>query len=251
MASYCGTTDCLLLCGQWTAMAGTDAAAIITEASAMTDALLGDFDLSPPQPLAPGGTAYDYYIRRTASNLAIWLVAESLYRPQYEVGVPTWWDQYRSNADEILSGLREGRHTLGSAVAVWERGIAPAVPAANGTITAPPYGGCLSNSDIIGDYYLDDTLPRTYIVQLDGAGTDINGQTWKWQYKGGTAWEQETLSPPIFEYAQLSYGVRITFDPTATGTALESGQRWEIRCQPSRAGNYKGGGVRSWSRVRG
>ena len=248
MASYCGTTDCRLLCQGWTDMAGTDAGAIITEASAMTDALLGDFSLSPPQPLSTGGTVYDYYIRRATSHLAVWLSAEALYRSQYEAGIPAWWDVHQGSALSILEGLRTGAHVMGSAVSVYERGIGPAVPATNGTISAPPMYGIRSNSEAVGDYYLDDTIPRGFIVQLDGTGTDVYSQSIKWQYEGGSEWEEENVDLRPLEWQTLAYGVMFTADPSAFGTAAATGQRWIIKATPSRARNYPGRGLRSWDR---
>jgi hypothetical protein len=250
MASYCGTTDCRLICNEWTNMAGTDAAAIIAEASAMTDACLGDFDISPPQPLSFGGTVYDYYIRNATSKLSCWLAAESLYRGQLEVGAEAWWDRYRTEALETFEGLRTGRHTLGSRPNVYERGIGPAIPALNGTITAP-YNGCLSNSHVTGDYYQSDSVARTFVVQLDGEGSTAFQQTFRWQYRNGTAWENEALPLQPLQWTALAWGVSVTFDPAVCGTELAVGQRWEIACTPSRGRNYPGPGLRGWSRVRG
>lgn len=253
MASYCGTTDCLLLCTGWTDMAGTgtDATAIIAEASAMTDAYCGDFTLSPPQPLTTGGTTYDYWIRKATSHLAVWLAAEGLYRSQYEAGVPAWWDVHQERAMSIFEGLQSGKHVTGSGVSVYERGIGPAVPAANGTISAPPMGAVLSNSDVVDAYYTDDTFPRSYIVQLDGTGTDVFHQSFKWMYRGGSAWEEESVEFTPMEWQVLSYGVSLTADPACGGTALAAGQQWIIACTPSRQRNYKGRGLTSWSRKRG
>lgn len=253
MASYCGSNDCLLICAHWTNMAGTgtDASAIIAEASAMTDAYLGDFSLSPPQPLTTGGTVYDYFIRRSTAQLAVWLAAESLYRNQYEAGVPAWWDSYQGSALATFEGLRSGAHTLSNSTAVWERGIGPAVPTANGTITAPPMNGLRSNSEVVGDFYLDDTFPRGYIVELDGTGTDCFDQTYRWMYSGGSAWEEEDVELRPMEWQTLSYGVMITADPAQMGTALATGKRWTINATPSRQRNYKGRGLVTRSRKRG
>lgn len=246
MASYCGTTDCLMIFAGWTTTAGTDAAAIITEASAMTDAYLGDFDLSPPQPLAQGGTVYDYWIRKATAHIAVWLTNEALYRSQYEAGVPAWWDTHQDRAMSIFEGLRSGAHTMGSGVAVWERGIGPAVP--SGTA---PYGALLSNCEVTTDYYTDDTVRRVYTVQLDSTGTDAYSQTIRWKYSGGTAWEQEDVQVEPFCWTALSYGVAVTFDPSTCGTILEEGLTWTIEANPSRQRNYKGRGLTSWSRKRG
>lgn len=227
-------------------MAGTDASAIITEASAMVDAYLGDFSMSPPVPLSTSGTVYDYYIRRSTAHLAVWLAAEGLYRAQYEAGIPAWWDTHKDSAEAIFAGLRSGKHVQGSSVSVWERGIAPAV--AQGTA---PVGGIVSNHAVISDYYTDDYVSRTFVVQLDGSGTDIFNQTFKWQYLGGSAWEQSTQE--IYadgRWSDLEYGVRITADPRMTGTALASGMKWYIECNPSRGRNYKTGGLSVWTRKR-
>lgn len=250
MASYCGTGDCRLICSNWTDMAGTDASAIISEASAMTDAYLGDFQLSPPQPLTTGGTVYDYYIRRATTHLAVWLAAEGLYRAQYEAGAPAWWDVHQGSALSIFDGLRTGAHTLAAGAAVWERGIGPAVPAVNGTITAPPMNGIRSNNEIVGDYYTDENVPRTFIIELDGTGTDAWTATYRWQYKGGTAWEDETQLFQPLEWQSLAYGVSITADPAAMGTSLVVGQRWTIEAKPSRPKGARSRGIVSWTRRR-
>lgn len=251
MAVYCGTNDCAMICAGWGSMAGTSADAIIAEASAMLDALLNDFSISPPPPLTAGGTAYDYYLRRATALLANWLAAESLYRYEHEPGADTWWSGYRAEAEGIIADIREGKRTLTPAVSQWERGIGPAVPTVHGTIAAPPLGGCISNSDIVGEYYTDDAYPRTAVIELDGTGTNIWTQTWRWGWYGGTGWEDESIPPSPGTWHDLGYGLRITFDPARTGDALVAGQRWTVACNPSRARGYKGPGLRSFVRKRG
>lgn len=252
MASYCGTTDCILLFNEWPNVAGTLADAIIAEASAMTDASLGGFAQAPPLPLTAGGTVYDHYIRHATANYAIWLACDGIHRHQYEAsGEPIWWDIYLARAREIFDGLQAGRYVMGSSTAIWERGIGPAVPRTNGTIAAAPPLVLVSNHENPSAYYTDDTISRTYLIELEGTGSSIHdGQTYRWQYLGGTAWEQTGQTPRVDEWVPLSYGVAIRWDQRVSGT-LGSAMQWTIDCNPSRGRNYPGRGLKVWFTSRG
>ena len=84
MAIYCSDEDCRLIYADWGSLSGTDGTAIRTEASAMFDAFLGDFAMSPPLPSS--GTNYDYYVRKATCNLAVWLALRVYHGSSLLVG---------------------------------------------------------------------------------------------------------------------------------------------------------------------
>jgi hypothetical protein len=246
MATYCGTADCILVSRDWTALTldGTTSYAsdYITAASEWADARIADWR-GPVPPLSSGGTVYDYWLKRATANYAVYMAYDSVMRDKYEAGTDPYWTTYRTTAEKIMDDLRERVSSMTDDTATWERGIAPARGVVNGTITAPYAGIMVSNAEYGGIY--TGNVARTYLVRLDGSGTTIHGQTFAWQYKGGTAWEQSGVTIHPDQWHGLSSGVMACW-PTQANAAVAVGQTWEIPCFPARGGNYGGKGLRSW-----
>ena len=249
MATYCGTADCVLVSRDWTALTGTDASDYLAKASERIDAEVNDWR-EPVAPLSSGGSTYDFWIKEACANMAVYYAYDSVMRDKYEATETPYWQRYEDRALHILGSLRANYSTMTEDTSLWERGIAPAIGVANGTVSAPYAGVCISNYDRPGAVYTaNDDMPRTFLIELDGSGTSIYAQTYRWKYKGGTAWEYEdqSITPDSWHY--LYYGVAVSW-PSEADADVETGMRWEVSCYPARGG-YKGRGVRSWSMVRG
>lgn len=250
--TYCGTADCILVSRDWTDLttSGTVSYAsdYIAAASDWVDAVVGDWH-EPVSPLTAGGTVYDYWTRMAAARYAVWMAYDSVMRDKYEAGTDPYWAGYRTEALAIMGSLRDARSALRADPAQWERGIAPASAVANGTVSAAFVGVMISNHET-GQYTADDAIPRTFLIQLDGTGTDVFHQTYKWQYKGGTAWEQSTQTIQPDTWHHLTYGVAVGW-PSQAGGTVAAGQRWEVACYPCRGGNYRKGGAAEWDFVIG
>ena len=189
MADYCGTADCLLLSRDWTDLTldGTlnYAADIITAASAWVTSEVNDWRTAV-NPLTSGGTLYDYHIQQASANRACFIAYDSVMRDKYEVDETPYWYSFKNESEKIMTNLRDAHSTMTEDTSIWERGIAPAVGVANGTVSAPYTGILISNANVTsGIYTADDNIPRTAVVELDGAGTVINDQTYKWKWLGG------------------------------------------------------------------
>ena len=244
--TYCGTSDCILVSRDWTDLTldGTTSYAsdYINGASEWVTAEVNDWR-SAVNPLTSGGTTYDYWIKRAAANYAVWMAYDSVMRDKYEAGEDPYWSTFKTTAETIMEDLRKRHSTLTEDTSQWERGIAPAVGVANGTVDAPYTGIMISNSQHGGVY--TGSIERTLQVVLDGTGTTIFDQTFAWKFKGGTAYEQEgyTIQPDLWH--GLGYGVAVSF-LTQADTDVEAGQTWEIPCYPARGGNMGGAGLQSW-----
>ena len=248
MADYCGTADCLLISRDWSDLTldGTTnyAGDIITAASEWVDAIINDWHCAV-NPLTSGGTLYDYWVEQATANRAVYVAYDSVMRDKDTEESP-YWDAYKVAADTIMGSLRAAHSTMSEDTSIWERGIAPALGVANGTVTAPYTGVMLSNARIAsGVYTADDEIPRTFVVELDGTGTVVDDQTYRWMYKGGTSWEEEDNNITINQWESLTYGVRICF-PSQANAAVETGEQWEVACFPARGGNFHKSGFQSW-----
>lgn len=249
MADYCGTADCLLISRDWSTLTldGTTnyAGDIITAASAWVDAEVNDWRTAV-SPLTTSGTLYDYWIQQAVANRACFIAYDSVMRDKYEVGEEPYWFSFKNESEAIMKNLRDAHSVMTEDTAIWERGIAPAIGVANGTVTAPYVGIMMSNADVTsGIYTADDNIPRTFVVELDGTGTVIGDQTYKWKYLGGTDWEYEDQSITVDSWAGLSYGVSICF-PSQADSVVAVEQQWNVQCFPARGGNYNTGGLTSW-----
>ena len=249
--SYCGTADCILVSRDWTDLttSGTTSYAddYITDASAWADAEVNDWH-GPVNPLTSGGSTYDYWIRKAVANRAVWMAYDSVMRDKYEVVDEGYWNSYRDTAQTIMDNLRKRHSVMTEDTSTWERGIAPAEGVANGTVTAPYVGVMISNAEHSGVY--TGEMPRTYTVELDGTGTSIYGQSFRWKPKGGTAWTQEGVSIQPDTWHGLEGGVSVSW-LTQANEAVAVEQMWEVACFPARGGNYKTSGLNSWSMVIG
>ena len=249
MADYCGTADCLLLSRDWTELTldGTTnyAGDIITAASAWVTAEINDWH-SAVNPLTSGGTLYDYRIQQASANRAVFIAYDSVMRDKYEVGETPYWYSFKDESEKIMSDLKDAHSVMTEDPSIWERGIAPAVGVANGPVTAPYAGILISNAEVTsGIYTANDNIPRTAVVELDGSGTVINDQTYKWKWLGGTAWEATKQSITVDGWHGIAYGVAVCF-PSEANSAVAVEQQWNIPCYPARGGNYNTGGLSSW-----
>lgn len=249
MADYCGTADCLLLARDWSDLTldGTTnyASDIITAASEWVTAEINDWHCAI-NPLVSGGTEYDYRIKQATANRACFIAYDSVMRDKYEVDETPYWYSFKTESEKIMADLRKAHSTMTEDTSIWERGIAPAVGVANGTVGAPYTGIMISNANVTsGIYTADDNIPRTFVVELDGTGTIINSQTYKWKYLGGTAWVHETQSITVDSWAYLEYGVEICF-PSQANADVAVEQQWQIPCYPARGGNYNADGLTGW-----
>ena len=250
MADYCGTADCLLLSRDWSDLTLDDtvnnAGDIITAASAWVDAEINDWRVAV-SPLTSGGTLYDYRIQQATANRACFIAYDSVMRDKYEVGETPYWYSFKNESEKIMEDLREAYSTMTEDASIWERGIAPAVGVANGTVGAPYVGIMISNADVTsGVYTADDNIPRTYVVELDGTGTSVYGQTFKYKVLGGTEWLQEDITILPNQWHGLRNGVSVCF-PSSANAAVAVEMQWNISCYPARGGNYNADGLSSWS----
>jgi hypothetical protein len=234
MADYCGTADCLLLSRDWTDLTldGTTnyAGDIITAASAWVTAEVNDWRTAV-SPLSDGGTLYDYHIQQAAANRACFIAYDSVMRDKYEVEETPYWYSFKNESERIMTNLRDAYSVMTEDTSVWERGIAPAVGVANGTVSAPYTGIMISNAEVTsGIYTANDNIPRTIVIELDGTGTVINDQTYKWMYLGGTAWEATAQSITVDGWHSVIYGVEICFPSQAdSAVAVEQRSSWDMQ----------------------
>ena len=225
MPDYHGTNDCINLYEDYSSYAaGTVASALITESSRWLTAEVNNFH-EAPIPLS-GGT-YSYYVVRASALENIYLAIGRRSDDMHEE-VEGWWYKYHVRAMDIVDRMRAGKISLEADVSPWERGIGPIEPKANGTITAPDDGMAESNAAIEGAYYTGHDMPRTFVVELDGEGSTIAGQTFKWKYLHGSKWEDETIDCS-WDWTGLDYGVNIRFVDSGT---FAVGQQWEIPTNP-------------------
>lgn len=252
MASYCGTSDCRFVWQDFSTSTGTEGTDIIAEASAQVDAFLGNHHMSPPAPVS--GTSYDWYIKKATALYACWIAADRKLFPKNQALDNAWWNQWLVRADAIMDGIRTGSLVMANSTAIWERGICPAIPAAgsgtsSGSQTAP-FGICFSNCEVVTDYFLNDSQPVTIVVQLDGAGTSLDTQTFRWGYQQDGGWEQSGLPCDWCGYTYTAYGIGVRFEKLA-GTDLANGWTWTVTGNPSRQRNYPGQGLTCWTLDRG
>ena len=157
-----------------------------------------------------------------------------------------------------MEGVRTGSLVMSADVAPWERGIGPTIGTTGGGTAAgsqtAPEGVCFSNCEVPADFYDDDCVPRTAVVQLDGAGTDVDNQTFKWgwlqEVQTANTWQASGPQCSWDAFYYLSYGIAVRFENLA-GTNLANGWRWHIHCQPSRQRNFRSRGASSWFWSRG
>jgi len=193
-------------------------------------ARLNDFQMSPPAPDPAAGT-YDFYVRDAVSLMAIYMCADGYLRRQTEMEADNWWEPYKARAEDTVDKLRSGDYRLSYQTSIWEHGISPAIPTANGTIAAPPVNVCSTNNGISGAAFTGYSA-MTAIIELDGTGTDAQNQTFRWRFdESDVDWEAETiaLDPPFWH--GIGYGLKIYFRNPETGT-LENGMKWKIRLNP-------------------
>ena len=229
--SLCGTLDLKRNYLDYGTLFDGEESFYIGQAEQWFLAQLNNFDLTPPNPDPAAGT-YDFFVRDPVSLMAIYLCAGGYLRRETAIQEDNWWDNYRVRAQEYIDKLRAGEYRLSYQTSIWEHGISPAIPTANGTIAAPAANIMQTNYNIDGNGYSGRT-PRTCIVELDGTGTTVQDQTfrWKWDDTADDDWEAETVDcdPPYWN--AISYGLSIYFRNPETGT-VENGMKWKIRLNP-------------------
>ena len=231
MSDYCGTADLQAVYPAYQSLMGTAAADgypfYITRASQWLDSRLNSFALTPPPPDPAAGT-YDLFLRECVANYAVWLAADGILSEQQEQGEDAWWSKFLDRAQGVIEGLRDGEYRQRWETSMWERGIGPAMPRVNGTIAAPPVRVCSSNHLITGESYEGD-MDRDIIIELDGTGSTISTQTYRWKERSGTAWEYSAQSCASGTWSALWYGVYIHWQEPESGT-VETGMQWLIPC---------------------
>jgi len=222
---YHGTNDCINIFEDYSSYAdGTTAAALVTESSRFLTAEINNFHKAP-LPLS-GGT-YSYYVVRASALENVYLSISRRNSDQHEEEIG-WWNKYHVMSMDIIDRMRSNKISLEADVSPWERGIGPIEEKANGTVSAPDLGMAESNSAIEGAYYTGHDMPRTFVVQLDGVGSTIATQSFKWKYLHGSAWEDETIDCS-WDWTGLEYGVNVRFIDSGTFAAE---QQWEIPSNP-------------------
>lgn len=226
MPSFCSYTDASMIYEDFTTMVGTgtDCTNIIAAASDWVNAILLDFYGTV---FYESGTIYPYWIKQATALKSVY-IAFSRRQDQAQTTNTGFWTKYEDEALKILQDLRDGSHNLSSQeTAPWERGITPAKGVLNGSVVAPAYGAMFSNFDVPGLYYTGE-YPRVYVVELDGTGSTIAEQTFRWKYKYGSEWEAEKQALS-WEWVNLSGNVAIRFEDSIT---FAVGQMWEVACTP-------------------
>ena len=237
MPKYCTVEDAVVFYEDFASLVGTGADAIITAASDWVQATLLD---SHGPVFAESGTTYPFWIRKAAALESVYLGLKRRME-QGQTSSSGFWNKFHEDAEEILRGVADGKHVIQvHDTAEWERGIAPAVGVDNGTVTAPVYGLCFSNSEVPNQWFLGD-YPRTFVVEIDGTGSKISTQTFRWQYKHDEGWVEEGV-PLSKSWTPLALGAYIRFVDAAPFVA---GMRWEIACHPNQGRASHGPGAKS------
>jgi len=241
MPNYCTLTDVSVFYEDFGSLTGTLGTSIIESASDWVQATLLD---SYGQVFADSGTNYPFWIKKAAALESIYLgLARRM--DQGQTSSTGFWTKYHDEAVAILSGIKDGNHVIQSQdTAEWERGIAPAYGTANGTIAAPGYGYCFSNAEVPSQWFTGD-YPTVFVIEIDGAGSKISQQTFKWQYKYGSAWEEETIALSN-SWTYLSAGAYVRWVDFGT---YATGMRWEIPCHPNQGRAAKGNGIKSYEMI--
>lgn len=241
MPSYCTTTDVSVFYEDFGSLTGTLGTTIIAAASDWVQATLLDMY---GQVFAESGTTYPFWVKKATALESIYLGLKRRME-QGQTSSTGFWTKYHDEAVEILKGISDGKHVLQAQdTAEWERGITPAAGAANGTIAAPGYGMCFSNAEVPSQWFMGD-YETTFVVELDGTGSTIAQQTFKWQYKYGSVWEDTTVALS-WGWTSLSLGAYVRFVDSGT---FATGQRWEIACHPNQGRENNGAGAKSYQLV--
>lgn len=243
MPRYCTSSDVSAIYEDYDSLTGTNGTTLMDVASDWVTATLMDFYGSV---FYESGTTYPFWIRRASALEAVYLGFKRRHE-QAQTTSTGFWDKYHNEAIQILKDLQEGKHTLTTQdAAPWERGITPAVGVTNGDVTAPGYGGCYSNAEVPDQWFTGD-YPISLVIEIDGAGSRISQQTFKWMYKYGSAWEDEEVALSR-SWTYLTDGVYCRF---VDAYSFAVGQQWEIACSPSQGRvSNKGDGIRSYQGIR-
>ncbi len=228
--SIAGTNDLQSVYPAYQSLMGTGTADgypfYLSRADEWLESRLNSFDMTPPPP-NPNGT-YDYLLRECCANIAVYMAANGILSEQQEVDEDAWWAKFEADAEAIISKLQSGDFRQRWQTSMWERGIGPAMPQTNGTIPAPQIRVCTSNHLITGQSYTGD-MDRDILIELDGTGSTIAEQTFRWKERSGVAWEYEEQSCNAGTWCGLWYGIYVHWQEPESGT-LEPGMQWLIPC---------------------
>jgi len=247
VAKYCGTSDCLNWYEDFNALTGTDATtanSIITEAS---DWLRSSLDAAGCNaPVTYNGT-YDYWVRYAAAQESIYMAIDRRKSGQYED--VAWWSGYHDRAQSVVERIAAGELSMQADVADHERGIGRAASIKHGTVGTTTVDMMFSNWTVQTAWYTSD-IPRTFLVELDGQGSMVSQQTYRWKYRYGTKWEDTSVQCK-WGWRGLADGVAVRFEDTGGTEYLENGQQWIIPCNPPDRVVNRGQGMRTYQMYRG
>jgi hypothetical protein len=245
MPQFCTETDCTVIYEDWQTLvgaAGTTGTTIIAAASDWVQATMLDFFGTV---LYESGTNYPYWIKQSTALESIYLALQRRMNQGQESSTG-FWEKYHTDSLAILTDIRDSKHVLvAQDIAEWERGIGPAVPNANGTIAAGVFGMLQSNQEKLGAWFTGDRT-TTYLFQIDGVGSKISQQTFKWQYKYGSTWQDEGIALN-WGWIYIDNGLEIRFEDRGTFAA---GQQWEVTCGPNQGRVSGGVNIQSWQMTR-
>lgn len=191
--AYAGTTDCLGIYADFGSLFGSEytAATMLENVSRAIDAELRSIMPVPVLPLTGSGTGatYDYWLTQACALLTTYRAVDRRYADTDADTDKTWYQRWGMEGSSILQKILKRQYEIGSQVSSWEENISPAVPTTgtrNGTV--PGGEGLLFTNWERGDTF-GGNYPRVYLVQLDGTGSTIDTQSYRWMYEGGSAWE--------------------------------------------------------------
>lgn len=230
---FCGTADCSVLYEDFTELAeGSVLTSIITQASDWVYEELATMHRTPSTALPSTGTSPNFWVRMATASESIYLAVARRMKADREVG-DGYWTPFHNDALGILEDFRTGTKRLDPECSLGQKGIGPAEPVANGTDT--PEGSWVeSNTLVPGCYYEDDSVPRTFTVELTTVGATLADCRFRWRTDENEVdeWESEN-NTCCWSFVYLSYGVQIRFFP-ANIASWKVGQGWTIQCYPER-----------------
>jgi hypothetical protein len=230
---FCGTEDCSVLYEDFTSLGeGSTLESIITQASDWVYSVLAEMHRTPSSALPATGTSPNFWVRMATASESIYLAVARRMRADRE-NADGYWMPFHNDALGILEDFRTGAKRLDPEYSLGERGIGPAEPVENGTDT--PEGSWVeSNTLVPGCYYEDDSVPRTFTVELTTVGATLADCRFRWRTDENAVDEWESSGNACsWSFCTLAYGVQIRFFP-ANIASWKVGMGWTIQCYPER-----------------
>jgi len=230
---FCGTADCEVLYEDFTTLAeGSVLTTIITQASDWVYSELAEMHRTPSSALPATGTSPNFWVRLATASESIYLAVARRMKADKEVA-DGYWTPFHNDALGILEDFRTGAKRLDPECSIGQKGIGPAEPVTNGTDT--PEGSWVeSNTLVPGCYYLDDTVPRTFTVELTTVAASLTDCRYRWRTDENAVGEWESSGNACsWSFCYLAHGVEIRFFP-ANIASWKVGQAWTIQCYPER-----------------